>query len=269
MGFIYKITNQKNNKCYIGQTTQTLEQRFQQHIYNAKKHINRYLYDAMNKYGIENFSIICLEECPNDSLDIKEKYWIKYFQSNNKNFGYNMTEGGEGGNTWENNPHKLETIQKIKETKISNGTWGRGYPKGAPSPKKGICNKMIDKDEFLCDIQNGMHVEELIEKYNISRRTIINRCQQLYGKKLSELRTDNFQCQERKILQPSLTRSTSLSGENNPNYKKIDKEVLYLMIAQKKTTEEICSYFNISKPTLYKKVKEYFNCSLKEIRKLC
>ena len=51
MGYIYKITNSINGKLYIGQTRKTIEERFQVHIKNAQKHINRYLYDAMNKYG--------------------------------------------------------------------------------------------------------------------------------------------------------------------------------------------------------------------------
>ena len=49
MGYIYKITNSINGKLYIGQTRKTIEERFQAHLKNAQKHINRYLYDAMNK----------------------------------------------------------------------------------------------------------------------------------------------------------------------------------------------------------------------------
>ena len=57
MGYIYKITNTINNKIYIGQTSKTIEERFKAHISKAKQHINRYLYDAMNHYGYENFII--------------------------------------------------------------------------------------------------------------------------------------------------------------------------------------------------------------------
>ena len=57
MGYIYKITNLINNKLYIGQTKKTIEERFKAHIKVARQHKNRYLYDAMNKYGYENFKI--------------------------------------------------------------------------------------------------------------------------------------------------------------------------------------------------------------------
>lgn len=57
MGYIYKITNNINQKIYIGKTSQSIDKRFRSHINNARNHINRYLYDAMNKYGYENFTI--------------------------------------------------------------------------------------------------------------------------------------------------------------------------------------------------------------------
>lgn len=50
---------------------------------------------AIYKYGLENFSIDIIEECPPEILNEKEKYWIKYYNSYKK--GYNATEGGQGG----------------------------------------------------------------------------------------------------------------------------------------------------------------------------
>ena len=96
MGYIYKITNKINQKIYIGQTAKTIEERFQEHIIDAKKQNikNRPLYKAFNKYGIENFSIELIEECANEILSEREIYWIKYFNSYHN--GYNATLGGDG-----------------------------------------------------------------------------------------------------------------------------------------------------------------------------
>ena len=96
MGYIYKITNKINQKIYIGQTAKTIEERFQEHIIDAKKQDikNRPLYKAFNKYGIENFSIELIEECANEILSEREIYWIKYFNSYHN--GYNATLGGDG-----------------------------------------------------------------------------------------------------------------------------------------------------------------------------
>jgi len=48
----------------------------------------------MRKYGKENFYAEELEKCDNEILDIREKYWIEYFDTYKQ--GYNETLGGEG-----------------------------------------------------------------------------------------------------------------------------------------------------------------------------
>ena len=94
MSYIYKITNIKNNKIYIGKTNRTIEERFKEYCQDYKKrdYEKRPLYSAMKKYGIENFSIELVEET--DNPEEREKYWIEYFGSF-KN-GYNATLGGDG-----------------------------------------------------------------------------------------------------------------------------------------------------------------------------
>ena len=54
--------------------------------------MDRPLYRALSKYGIENFSIETIEET--DNPNEREIYWIEYYQSFHK--GYNATTGGEG-----------------------------------------------------------------------------------------------------------------------------------------------------------------------------
>lgn len=96
MSYIYKITNDINGKIYIGQTSTTIEQRFQEHCRDSRKEINsnRPLYSAMRKYGIENFSVEQIEECDITSAGDRERYWIERLGSF-KN-GYNATLGGDG-----------------------------------------------------------------------------------------------------------------------------------------------------------------------------
>ena len=59
MPYIYKITNNINGKIYIGMTYRTVQERWKEHQNdcNRRQAENRPLYRAMNKYGIENFSI--------------------------------------------------------------------------------------------------------------------------------------------------------------------------------------------------------------------
>lgn len=98
MGYIYCITNLINNKRYVGKTTQTLEERFKKHCSDASKErcSKRPLYDAFNKYGIENFKIEELEYVEDDRLlSDREIYWIQELHTYGSN-GYNATKGGDG-----------------------------------------------------------------------------------------------------------------------------------------------------------------------------
>ena len=99
MGYIYKITNHINGKVYIGQTRNLIEYRWQHHLYkgrNPDKPDTDYpLYRAMRKYGLENFSILQVEEIDNELLDERECYWIQQENSLTPN-GYNCDLGGKG-----------------------------------------------------------------------------------------------------------------------------------------------------------------------------
>lgn len=91
---IYKITNNINNKCYIGQS-RDIQKRWISHRnvpFNPNCHEYNYpLYQAIRKYGLENFSLEILEECPIKELNEKEQFWIDRYKSTNSNYGYNQT----------------------------------------------------------------------------------------------------------------------------------------------------------------------------------
>ena len=76
MSYIYVITNDINNKQYVGQTSISLQERFKQHVSDKDRRSfeKRPLYNAMNKYGINHFHIKLLEECPSEEVDKKEIY---------------------------------------------------------------------------------------------------------------------------------------------------------------------------------------------------
>jgi len=122
-GVIYLVTNKINNKKYIGRSV-NFKERFNNHFsttYNIKSaNYNTVFHRAIRKYGEINFEWEILCECPEDDLNIQEKYWIKYFRTfiSSKEYdgsnGYNMTEGGEGtkGRVFSD-----ETIKKFSETR--------------------------------------------------------------------------------------------------------------------------------------------------------
>ena len=96
MGYIYCITNKINQKKYIGKTLNTVECRWKEHLkdYKRRKYEKRALYDAMNKYGVENFECETIGEFPDNILEEMEQKFIGEY--NTYHYGYNLTIGGDG-----------------------------------------------------------------------------------------------------------------------------------------------------------------------------
>ena len=124
MGYIYKINNSINDKVYIGQTVQKVLYRFKNHLWSSenRKDMKEYpLYRAIRKYGKENFSVEIIEEIADSSLNEREIYWIKYYNSFVPN-GYNCTLGGGG-----NQKYSESQKQKMLEYFLTEGE--RNYSK--------------------------------------------------------------------------------------------------------------------------------------------
>ncbi|HPI82593.1 MAG TPA: GIY-YIG nuclease family protein [Candidatus Paceibacterota bacterium] len=110
-GIIYCAENLLNGKRYIGQTVKSLAKRKSRHhseafIFNKKGKF----YDALRKYGWDNFSWHILENIPVENLDERESYWIAKYRTLYE--GYNMTEGGP---TLIGHKHTEETKKKISD----------------------------------------------------------------------------------------------------------------------------------------------------------
>jgi group I intron endonuclease len=96
MGEIYIAENKINGMVYIGKTTKNIDRRRWDHVTKAlRKTNNLRFHNAIRNYGPENFEWQILDVCNNSDLDEQEIYYIKLYKSYNKEFGYNMTEGGD------------------------------------------------------------------------------------------------------------------------------------------------------------------------------
>ena len=118
-GFIYKITNEINDKVYIGKTLHSsIEQRFAEHCNDALKELEnkRPLYSAMRKYGVDKFHIELIEEVSLELLSEREIYWIKYYNAYGAG-GYNATLGEDGKQLYDYNAivHGFLNGKMVKE----------------------------------------------------------------------------------------------------------------------------------------------------------
>lgn len=90
---IYKITNQENEMCYIGQAVDVAT-RWKNHAkcgLGIDTPAGNKLYKAMQEFGIWNFTWELLEECPSNQLNEKEQYYINLYDS--YSYGYNSNKG--------------------------------------------------------------------------------------------------------------------------------------------------------------------------------
>lgn len=103
---IYKTTNLVNQKFYVGKDTHN-----NPNYYGSGKRLKL----AIQKYGIENFKKEILEICESlEHLNEREKFWIKELNAIDE--GYNISLGGDGGDTISNNPRRDEISKKISES---------------------------------------------------------------------------------------------------------------------------------------------------------
>ena len=90
---IYKSTNKKNGKFYIGKTINKLKRRKSAHKYDSKKS-KFYFQRAINCYGFDNFDWDVIDTANNvEELNEKEICWIA--ETSAMGLGYNLTSGGK------------------------------------------------------------------------------------------------------------------------------------------------------------------------------
>lgn len=88
----YRIKCLENNRIYIGQGID-LKRRLWDHRRELRKgvHNNDIIQNAYNKYGEDSFSINILEIVDNiDDLYNREAFWCKYYDSFNREAGFNI-----------------------------------------------------------------------------------------------------------------------------------------------------------------------------------
>lgn len=158
---IYVIQNISNSKVYVGQTA-NLARRKREHFHlGYKSRTNKHLYNAMKKYGVDSFVFMPLEsfDLDQDAYDA-EVFWIEYFRSWDRNYGYNESRGGESGS--KGTKHSLETIKRYSEE------------------RKGSLNSFsVLNEEIVLSIREGyattddpLFVQHTAQQYHVSQACI-------------------------------------------------------------------------------------------------
>lgn len=187
--FIYQHTNLVNGKIYIGKSNNP-KTRWARHIYdseNYKQGSKQLLFHrAIHKYGPANFTMQILSEYDTDQESlIGEAYFIKKFQSNDLNIGYNLTSGGEGVSGYHRTLEECLAISK-RNSGVNNGQYGKVEPldkrtargakisetkKNKPHKLQIITSETIDKLKIAVKEKSSQKLsdeqkDEIISLYN-------------------------------------------------------------------------------------------------------
>lgn len=172
---VYKITNKINNKCYIGQTINSLNERFNRHKKDAiSNRLDTHLARAIRKYGEENFTAEIIEKVNNQELlTEREYYWINFYDSVNQ--GYNETNNKLkcGGNTYSNKTKEEMDIikEKIRQTKIGGKN---------PSSRKVKCRNEKTREELHFNSMSEMQRFFNEENHSFITRRCTGKTKYLY-----------------------------------------------------------------------------------------
>lgn len=159
---IYEIKNNINGKSYIGQYS---GESFDKYFGSGKL-----IKSAIKKYGLENFSKIILEECFNKTeLNEKEIFWIDKLKTIEN--GYNLTEGGTGGDLSEFIKYDDNWVEKQRiSTKKYWDNMTEDERKRRGEIVSGEKNGMYGKDGFW---KNKKIPKDVIQKSLENRRSYI------------------------------------------------------------------------------------------------
>lgn len=181
MGYIYIITNEVNNKQYIGQTKNKVDYRLTQHKYKAlHTNINNAIYNAIKKYGEDKFSIDTLIVCDDAMMDYYEKQSIEMYNTLSPN-GYNLEAGGTRGYVISD-----ETRKKLSEA-------SKGKPPMSDAGRKKLSEvhkgKIITQEhkQAISEFNKGKIVSEETRKKISEAKKGVPRSEET-KKKLSEAR---------------------------------------------------------------------------------
>ena len=183
-GYIYKVTNKINGKIYIGQTIQSVKDRWYRHCSKSgisEAELNTHFKRAILKYGKDNFTIETIEMCDSLQLDKREKFYISYYNSYKE--GYNSTLGGkEGSKPFKTSEEDERQIISLYEYGFSLREIGREFNLDKTTVKGILVRHSVsirstrtyklsteDRVEILRDLEKGLTRKEVLKKYNISK----------------------------------------------------------------------------------------------------
>lgn len=196
---VYKIENRANGKKYIGSSL-NVSNRERQHfsLLESNRHSNRYLQSEWNKYGMNRFECSILEYVQMESdLRMREQFWIDYFRSAIRDYGYNIVPTvfpvirhaneskqkmsiSKMGHHVSAETRRLQSVRKrgikrgphTEEAKQKIGESNAGYEHVSGSQHWNSALVERDIDEIKARAQCNERIAKIAEDFGVSRSQI-------------------------------------------------------------------------------------------------
>jgi len=223
---VYLITNLINKKIYIGQTINHVAQRQAVHKHRAKLYssgnygTNSYLYNAICKYGFDNFKFEVIEDFieTQEELDLAEIWWIFIYRSINRDIGYNISPGGNGKGRVSD-----ETRKKISEANKGEKSFQYGK---SPSLETRAKLSKANKGHKMSDLQR-QKCSEAHKGLKQSEETKRKRSKAFIGEKSTSAKFTNEQVKLIRIERESTKISIRALSEKYNVSKGCIKDMIY------------------------------------------
>lgn len=179
---IYCYQNLINNKKYIGQSVDLKNRR---RAFSEKRVYSSQLFKrAVDKYGIENFQYSILTHCEKEELNYYEKFYIARLKTNDREYGYNLTSGGDSqylrdeewkkhmSESWD---EKRRKEQSEKYSGEKNGNYGKRWN---DELRKRVSLIVKERNKKTFFEKNGFDISELPNKiieYVLSKDHVVLR----------------------------------------------------------------------------------------------
>lgn len=112
---IYTLNDPITNEIrYVGQTCQTLNNRFKKHLRCKDKSYRTNWIKSLITKGLEPKIILIKEDLTKDECNALEKYYIKFFKDSGLNL-VNMTDGGEGSFGFKHSEKSKKILSQLRK----------------------------------------------------------------------------------------------------------------------------------------------------------
>lgn len=198
---VYVHTNKVNGKKYVGMTNDS-ERRWRnkgiEYKPSNKKNQNVPFWNAVKKYGLKGFDTeVLFEGLSFDDCCKKEIETIKKLETTNKEKGYNISKGGNGGIVYEKHPRGMLGKSQTKNQKEGHREWASKEENNCMTNGQVVWGETHEHPKGMLGKNHSEESKDKIGKFMRKSHPNFKKCYAVYpdGTK-KEYKSPKFLCED-------------------------------------------------------------------------